>query len=262
MPARKDCDAMKVIAIANQKGGVGKTTTAVNLSAALAERGRKVLLIDLDPQGHATTAFQVNNVKGTLKDVLDRPEILTDAIHTTVTRNVFIIPGDMNLAELELRSHPFADRTLLLKKIMLNIPASFHYVVIDTPPSLSVLSLNALNSAEFLIIPITSEFLSLPGLVSMMNLLTRTKAETNPHLKLLGVLLCMYDGRTNLAREIVSELEAKFEGRIFETRIPRSVRAAEAPSHGLPITQYARANPVAIAYRELAAEVERLITAQ
>jgi len=251
---------MKIIAIANQKGGVGKTTTAVNLSAALAERGRKVLLIDLDPQGHATTAFRLNNPKATLKDVLDRPEILKDAIHTTVTRNVFIIPSEMSLAELELKPEPLADRTLLLKKVVLNISSSFDYVVIDTPPSLSVLSLNALNCAEFLIIPITSEFLSLPGLVSMMNLLARTRAETNPSLELLGVLLCMYDGRTNLARDIVSELESKFEGRILETRIPRSVRAAEAPSHGLPVTEYARANPVAQAYRALAAEVERLIS--
>ncbi len=250
---------MRVIAIANQKGGVGKTTTAVNLSSALAERARRILLVDADPQAHATAGLGISNVDVSLADAMVDPSRAKSAVIPTVTRSVFLLPGGFALSQLEMTSLKGEQKNYLLRRAIDEVRGNYDYVIIDTPPSLSTISLNVFYCSEFFIIPVLPEFLSLPGLVSMIHLIKSISGPGVSVSRILGVLLCMYDGRTNLAREVREELETSFEGRVFRTVIPRSVRAAEAPSYGLPVTEYARGNPVSIAYRELAAEVEAIL---
>ncbi len=251
---------MQAIAIANQKGGVGKTTTAINLSSALAERARRVLLVDADPQAHATQGLGITVVKLSLADAILYPERTNEAILPTVVRNLFLLPGGTSLVDTEVLAQTRAGKEQSFLNVLSRLGSEFDYVLVDTAPSLSFVNISVLNGVNYVIIPLLAEFLSLPGLVSMISLIRSIKNGFNKNLEVMGVLICMYDGRTNLAKDVLLELKANFEGSVFETKIPRSVRAAEAPSFGLPVTEYARSNPVAIAYRELAAEVERYIS--
>lgn len=250
---------MHIIAIANMKGGVGKTTTAINLSAALCARAHKVLLIDVDPQAHASMGLGVIPPFKSLADVIIEPSGVESAIIPTAVRNLFILPASHNLASLEMEPPPGLGKSALLRNVIEALPDSFDYLLLDSPPSLSLLSLSVLACARFVIIPVVAEFLSLPGLVSMLKVIDGIRERENRDLRILGVLITMYDSRTNLSREVRTELESNFPERVFEVVVPRCVRAAEAPSYGLPVTEYARSSTVAMAYHELAAEVERTL---
>lgn len=246
-----------IIAIINQKGGVGKSTTAVNLSAALGELGKKVLLVDLDPQGNATSGFGVEKA-GELKCVYDgliNEEPIENLIVKDVTNLVDLVPATINLAgaEVELmneyaREHRLAD---LLKPIH----EEYDYVLVDCPPSLGQLTINGLTAAHYLIIPIQCEFYALEGLTKLLETEKIVKTRMNQDLEILGVLMTMYDSRTSLANQVVEEVAAYFGDTVFQTKIPRTVRLAEAPSFGKSILEYDTKGKGAKAYRSLAEEV-------
>ena len=250
---------MTVISIANQKGGVGKTATAINLSSALAEKGKRVLLIDLDPQGNATISLGFNRreVFISIYEVLLEGISCGSAIFPTIVDNLFIIPANENMpgAEVELTNHP--DRAHILKNAIEEIKYLYDYIFIDCPPSLGILTINALTASDGLLVTMQAEFLALEGLTQLLKTINIVREQLNPSLEIIGVLFTMYDSRTRLTREVEDEVRRFFEGgtRVFNTVIPRTVRLAEAPSHGLPITLYASASNGAEAYRDLASEV-------
>jgi len=250
---------MQVISITNQKGGVGKTTTAINLAAALAESGRKVLLIDLDPQGNATTSLGFNRreVFISVYEVLIEGMSVKSAIFPTIAPNLLLLPANENLpgAEVELTDRP--NRAEILKIILNNIDTDLDYILIDCPPSLGILTLNALVASDGILIPMQAEFLALEGLTQLLKTINLVREQLNPRLELFGVLFTMYDGRTRLTREVETEVRNYFSESkaVFDTVIPRTVRLAEAPSHGLPITMYASGSNAAEAYRNLSTEV-------
>lgn len=247
-----------IIAIINQKGGVGKSTTAVNLAAALGELNKKVLLVDLDPQGNATSGFGVEKAGEELKCVYDgliNEEPVENLIVKDVAQSVDLVPATINLAgaEVELmneyaREHRLAD---LLKPIH----SQYDYVLIDCPPSLGQLTINGLTAAHYLIIPIQCEFYALEGLTKLLETEKIVKTRMNRDLEILGVLMTMYDSRTSLANQVVEEVAAYFGDKVFSTKIPRTVRLAEAPSFGQSILTYDTKGKGAIAYRSLAEEV-------
>ncbi len=250
---------MTVISIANQKGGVGKTTTAINLASALSEKGKRTLLIDLDPQGNATTSLGLNrrDAFNSIYEVLLEGLACRSAIFPTVQDNLSILPSNENMpgAELLLTDRP--DRTYLLRYAIADIKSLYDYILIDCPPSLGLLTLNGLTASDALLITMQAEFLALEGLTQLLKTLGLIRNQLNPDLEIIGVLLTMYDSRTRLTREVEDEVRKFFEGRtrVFKTVIPRTVRLAEAPSHGLPITKYAPSSNAAEAYRNLALEV-------
>jgi len=253
---------MSVISITNQKGGVGKTTVTINLSSALAELGQRVLLIDLDPQGNATTSlgFTRSDLYISTYEVLIEGMSAKAAIFRTVQANLEILPANENLpgAEIELTNRP--DRAAILKNALAEIRGDYDYILIDCPPSLGLLTVNALTASDTVLIPMQAEFLALEGLTQLLKTIEIVKEGLNPDLDLSGVLFTMYDGRTRLTREVENEVRNFFEGRsrVFETVIPRTVRLAEAPSHGIPITMYASSSNGAQAFRSLASEVNNV----
>jgi chromosome partitioning protein len=250
---------MTVISIANQKGGVGKTATAINLSSAIAERGRRVLLIDLDPQGNATISLGFNRreVFISIYEVLIESMSARSAIFPTIVENLFILPANENMpgAEVELIDLPC--RAHILKNAIDEVKHSYDYIFIDCPPSLGILTLNALTASDSLLVTMQAEFLALEGLTQLLKTVNIVREQLNPDLGIIGVLFTMYDSRTRLTREVEDEVRRFFEGgtTVFNTVIPRTVRLAEAPSHGLPITLYAPSSNGAEAYRDLASEV-------
>jgi chromosome partitioning protein len=247
----------RVVAVANQKGGVGKTTTAVNLSAALAARGLRVLLVDVDPQGNATTGAGLDKqaVNACMYDVLLKSTAIADVVRATAVERMHVAPATLNLAGAEIELVSALSREQRLKNALEPVLRSFDWIVIDCPPSLGLLTLNALAAADTLIIPIQAEYYALEGLGQLTHVIDLVRTHLNPSLVILGVLVTMYDGRTNLAVQVVDEVRRYFPDQVFETRIPRNVRLSEAPSFGAPIAQFDPKSKGAAAYAALAEEV-------
>ena len=245
----------KIIAFANQKGGVGKTTTAINLAAALSERGKRVLLCDFDPQGNATSGFGVDprSLETSVYDLIvsEDPDTKSGIVQT---KWVDIIGANVNLAGAELDLIAMDHREARLKLVLDKVKDEYDYVFIDCPPSLGLLTLNCLCAADSFLVPLQCEYYALEGLSQLMTTVRMVKKNMNPKLSLEGVLLTMFDGRTNLAMQVAEEVKHYFPGKVYATVIPRNVRLSEAPSHGKPITAYDRTSRGAEAYQALAVE--------
>ena len=245
----------KIIAITNQKGGVGKTTTAINLSAALAEQGRRVLLADLDPQGNATSGVGQNGKGGaTIYDVLIGSASAKDAVRHTGFGTLDLMPTAIELAGAEIEMVGMENRESLLKNALETLRCEYDYILIDCPPSLSLLTLNALTAADSVLIPIQCEYFALEGLGQLVSTIRLMRRKLNPDLDIEGIVLTMYDSRTNLCAQVVQEVRAHFQDDVYETSIPRNVRLSEAPSYGLPIHRYDSRCIGAKAYAALAKE--------
>ena len=247
----------RVLAVANQKGGVGKTTTSVNLGAALAELGFRVLVIDLDPQGNATTGLGIDarNFELSMYDVLMRDSSLEDCVEPTSMKNLFVAPATIALAGAEIELVPAFSRELKLRKAIESVIDDFDYVLIDCPPSLGLITVNALAAASEVLVPIQCEYYALEGLSQLMRNVHLVASNLNPKLDISTIVLTMYDARTKLADQVATEVREHFGSKVCRIVIPRTVRLSEAPSFGQPITAFDPASRGAIAYRELAKEV-------
>ncbi len=247
----------KIIAIANQKGGVGKTTTAVSLAAALGEKGKKVLLADTDPQGNTTSGVGVDRRSCILSvyEVMIGGEKARSAIVKTQFKNLDLLPSNIDLAAAEIELAALENRESIFKNALAPIRSEYDFIVIDCPPSLGLITANALTAADTLLIPIQCEYYALEGLSQLMNTVRRIKRQYNERLDLEGVLLTMYDGRLNLTQQVVEEVKKYFPRKVFKTVIPRTVRLSEAPGFGQPVQYYDSSSRGAEAYNELAAEV-------
>lgn len=256
-PVKNVIGQTKVLAIINQKGGVGKSTTAINLAAALGERGKQVLLIDLDPQGNSTSGLGIekSQVRACVYDVLLDELPIEEVIIPDVCEGLDLVPATINLAGAEVELVSLMARENRLKDAVGGLRGKYDYILIDCPPSLGLLTVNALVAADKLLIPIQCEFYALEGVTKLLDSMKRVKSVLNPSLDIYGVLLTMYDGRTTLARQVVREVRDYFGRIVFETLIPRTVKLSEAPSFGQPITEYDPEGKGAQAYVSLAEEV-------
>lgn len=248
----------RIIAIANQKGGVGKTTTAVNLSAALAEKGEKVLLIDLDPQGNATSGLGVEKGSGySTYDLMVNNIDADRCIHREIYPNLDLLPSTVDLAGAEIELLDIERHEFIMKKKLRAITALYDYILIDCPPSLNLLTVNALTTANSVLVPIQCEFYAMEGLTQLMMTIRLVQKKLNPSLEMEGVVFTMYDARTNLSMQVVESVKQYLQDKVYDTIIPRNVRLAEAPSHGMSILEYEPKSSGAEAYRRLAEEVIR-----
>ena len=246
----------KIIAITNQKGGVGKTTTSVNLSAWLEEMGKKVLMVDLDPQGNTTSGLGCRVKDGnSIYDAMMGRAKIQDCVQKTNVKKLRLVGADIRLAGAEVELVGEERREYYLKTLLNPIREEYTYIFVDCPPSLSLLTLNALAAADSVLIPIQCEYYALEGVTSLMNTVSRVKKTMNPRLEVEGVLLTMLDGRTNLGLQVVDQVKKHFKKEVFATTIPRNVRLGEAPSHGEPIHLYDPKSSGALAYQALAKEV-------
>jgi len=248
-----------IISIANQKGGVGKTTTAVNLGAALAELDYRVLVIDLDPQGNATTGMGIShrNVEGSIYDVIMNDAPIEDCTEPTSVKNLFVVPATIDLAGAEIELVPAFSRELKLRRALAQIAGSYDFTLIDCPPSLGLLTVNGLAASDDVIVPIQCEYYALEGLGQLLRNVALVKSNLNPALDVRGIVLTMYDARTKLAEQVEREVRAHFGAKVYRTVVPRTVRISEAPSFGQPVTVFDSTSRGALAYRELAKEVSR-----
>ena len=247
----------KVIAVVNQKGGVGKTTTAVNLSACMADGGTDVLLVDIDPQGNASSGVGVDKLSTgkCVYDAIINDEPIENLVLNTSVEHLQVVPATIQLAGAEIELVSTMSREMRLRKALERIRENYAYVVIDCPPSLGLLTLNALTAADSVIVPIQCEYYALEGLSQLLNTIQLVRRHLNPSLALEGVVLTMYDSRTNLSQQVAEEVRKFFSDKVYETVIPRNIRLSEAPSHGVPIITYDERSKGAEAYRELAKEV-------
>ncbi len=249
----------RIIAIANQKGGVGKTTTAINLGTALAAVGRSVLVVDIDPQGNATTGFGIDRHAHprTVYDLLLGAADFDDIVLDSLVPKLKLIPASVDLSGAEVELVSMADREYRLKQALMGRIAAYDYVLIDCPPTLGLLTLNALAAADALVVPLQCEFYALEGLSHLIRTIDRVKRAFNAGLEIQGVVLTMYDGRNRLSDQVADDVRGYFGAKVYETKIPRNVRVSEAPSHGKPVLLYDWRCAGAQAYMKLAAEVLR-----
>lgn len=248
---------MKVIAIANQKGGVGKTTTAVNISACLAKKGKRVLLVDCDPQGNSTSGVGVDKrrCEKTVYDVLIGDAEIKDAIVKTPYENLSVCPSNISLSGAEIELVSEMGRESKLKNGILSVKDEYDYVFIDAPPSLGLITINVLTAANSVMVPIQCEYYALEGVSQLMNTVKKVKQVLNPDLEIEGILMTMFDSRTNLAIQVVEEVKKFFPNKVYKTLIPRNVRLSEAPSFGKPIIYYDIASKGSESYLDLADEI-------
>ncbi|SKC88905.1 ParA family protein [Maledivibacter halophilus] len=246
----------KAIALFNQKGGVGKTTTNVNLSACIATKGKKILIIDIDPQGNTTSGFGIdkNSTESNIYDALLGDDDIENCIIKTDYKNIDIIPSNVQLAGAEIELTKISNREYIFKNMINKIRDKYDYIFVDCPPSLGLLTINSLTGVDSVIIPIQCEYYALEGVSQLMNTIQLVKKNLNPSLEIQGVVLSMFDGRTNLSIQVVDEVKKYFRGKVYRTIIPRNVRLAEAPSHGMPVIDYDPKSKGAEAYNELAEE--------
>ena len=247
----------RIIAVANQKGGVGKTTTTINLSACLAEQGQKVLVIDVDPQGNTTSGLGIdkNNTENTVYELMLGEASIDDCIYKSVMEDLDVIPSNVNLAGAEIDLIDIDDREYILKKIVNSLKEKYDFILLDCPPSLSMLTVNAMTAANTVLVPIQCEYYALEGLSQLIRTINLVKKKLNPELEIEGVVFTMYDARTNLSLQVVENVKANLKQTVYKTIIPRNIRLAEAPSHGLPINLYDSKSAGAESYRLLAEEV-------
>lgn len=247
----------RIIAVANQKGGVGKTTTTINLSACLAEQGQKVLVIDVDPQGNTTSGLGIdkNNTENTVYELMLGEASIDDCIYKSVMDDLDVIPSNVNLAGAEIDLIDIDDREYILKKIVNSLKEKYDFILLDCPPSLSMLTVNAMTAANTVLVPIQCEYYALEGLSQLIRTINLVKQKLNPELEIEGAVFTMYDARTNLSLQVVENVKANLKQTVYKTIIPRNIRLAEAPSHGLPINLYDSKSAGAESYRLLAEEV-------
>lgn len=246
-----------VISVTNQKGGVGKTTSAVNIAYYLAKKGNKTLLIDFDPQGNATSGLGIDKqeLDGTMSDVILEAKLLADIILPTEHKNLYLAPATPHLANTEVELAQANRRFTRLKNAVETLPAGYDFIIIDSPPSLSLLTVNGLIAARYVLLPVQAEFYALEGLGQLLETMKLVRKSMNPTLDLLGVLPTMVDGRTTLSGQVHEEIKKHFPGKVFKNTIPRNIRLAEAPSHGLPVGAYDKFSKGARAYKAVTKEV-------
>ena len=247
----------RTIVIANQKGGVGKTTTAINLSASLAESGKKVLLIDMDPQGNSTSGLGIekDEKEYTIYELLLGECSIEDCLSESICKDLIVVPSNINLAAVEIELIGTDGKEFILRDSVSSIKDKYDFILIDCPPSLNVLTINAMCTADTVLVPIQCEYYALEGLSQLMHTIELVKERLNPDLEIEGVVFTMYDARTNLSLEVVENVKGNLNQNIYKTIIPRNVRLAEAPSYGMPITKYDTKSTGAESYRMLAEEV-------
>lgn len=247
----------KIIAFANQKGGVGKTTTCINVATYMALMGKKILILDIDPQGNATTAVGINKTKDlkTVYDLIDGASSYEDVIQPTIVDNLYIIPSTVDLAGAEVELIQIPQREKVIKRILDEIKVSYDFILIDCPPSLGLITVNALTAADSVLIPMQCEFFSMEGITQLMNTIRLIKYHLNPDLDIEGVVMTMKDKRSNFTNQVSNEIIKFFNKKVYITTIPRNIRLAEAPSHGLPVALYDANSKGAEAYLSLAEEI-------
>ncbi len=247
----------RIIVVANQKGGVGKTTTAINLSACIADAGKKVLAVDMDPQGNMSSGLGVEkeNVENTAYELLLGEVDVKDCLEETLIDNLDLISSNINLAAVEIELTGVEEKEFILQKALKKIRKKYDYVIIDCPPSLNTLTINAMCAADTVLVPIQCEYYALEGLSQLIRTVELVKERLNPKLKIEGIVFTMYDSRNNLSLQVVENVKQNLKQKIYRTIIPRNVRLAEAPSYGLPITEYDSKSAGAESYRRLAKEV-------
>ncbi len=250
----------RIIAVANQKGGVGKTTTTINLSACLAEKGKKVLTIDIDPQGNTSSGLGIekNKLENTIYELMLGECTIEECLLNNVLENLSLLPANVNLTGAEIELIGIDEKEFILKKAIDKIKKNYDYLIIDCPPSLNTLTVNAMTTADTVLVPIQCEYYALEGLSQLIHTIDLVKKRLNPNLEIEGVVFTMFDARTNLSLQVVENVKSNLRQTIYKSIIPRNVRLAEAPSHGLPINLYDPKSAGAEGYRDLADEVIEL----